>query len=133
MTKREQLGEPVITFYNATLAMFLVDKTFLNTAYNFFSLQVILSSSAPAADFISTFRSNMGVSLSSRKKAQDNGEKCPTETVSYCKCRAKSEGLDITCENVNSEQLNVSIVIEYTNKAFSIFFIMQSCSFAELC
>ena len=70
----------------------------------------------------------MGVSLNSRKKAQDDGEKCPTETVSYCKCRAKSEGLDITCENVNSEQLNVSIVIEYINKGFSIFFIMRAAS-----
>ena len=36
------------------------------------------------------------------------GEKCPVENVGYCKCKTRGDGLDITCENVNSNQLNVS-------------------------
>ena len=70
--------------------------------------QVILSSSAPA-DSTPFRRSNSGVSLNGRQKVHGDGEKCPTDNVPYCRCRAKSEGLDITCENVNSEQLNVSL------------------------
>lgn len=65
--------------------------------------QVILSSSAPTDS--SPFRSNAGVTLNGRKKVHGDGEKCPTKTVSNCRCRAKSEGLDITCENVNAQQL----------------------------
>ena len=69
--------------------------------------QVILSSSAPTDS--SPFRSNAGVTLNGRKKVHGDGEKCPTKTVSNCRCRAKSEGLDITCENVNAQQLYVSL------------------------
>ena len=69
--------------------------------------QVILSSSAPTDS--SPFRSNTGVALNGRKKVHGDGEKCPTKTVSNCRCRAKSEGLDITCENVNANQLYVSL------------------------
>ena len=71
----------------------------------FLSSQVILSFSAPTD---SSFRSKSGVSLNGRTKAHGSGEKCPTDMVHYCKCRARGEGLDITCEDVNSNQLSVS-------------------------
>ena len=44
------------------------------------------------------------------------GEKCPVENVGYCKCKTRGDGLDITCENVNSNQLNVSEKYILTNK-----------------
>ena len=65
-----------------------------------------LCSSAPAEAL--NFRSNAGVTLNARKKVHGDGEKCPSETVHYCKCRARGGGLDITCENVNTDQLDVS-------------------------
>ena len=67
-----------------------------------------LCSSALTTDSIISFRSNAGVTIKSIKKDPSSSKKCPKETVSNCRCKAKSEGLDITCENVNSEQLNVS-------------------------
>ena len=80
------------------------------------SSQVILSFSAPTDN--SSFRSKSGVSLNGRKKVHGEGEKCPTEMVHYCRCRSKSEGLDITCENVNSDQLNVRL----TNSSYQMAF-----------
>lgn len=73
------------------------------------SSQVILSLSAPATDSSSSFRSKSGVTLNGRKKVHGEGEKCPSELTHYCKCRARGEGLDITCEKVNSDQLHVRL------------------------
>lgn len=73
-----------------------------------------LSYTAPATGDTSQFRAKDkenaggGVTLNGRKKVHGEGEKCPSEQVNYCKCRARGEGLDITCEKINSEQLHVS-------------------------
>ena len=49
------------------------------------------------------------------------GEKCPVENVGYCKCKTRGDGLDITCENVNSNQLNVSENIYFDKQNNSIY------------
>ena len=46
------------------------------------------------------------VKLYSRLKMHGEGEKCPT--LSYCSCKSKRTGLDVTCDRVNSYKLRVS-------------------------
>ena len=70
-----------------------------------FSSQIILSWTHPAPD---VFRGQNGVNLDGRKKAHGEGEKCPTERPGYCTCKTRGDGLDITCQDVNSNQLDVS-------------------------
>ena len=66
---------------------------------------VMISWSAPTKG---SFRVSSGVNLNGRKKIHGEGENCPTDTVNYCQCRPRGEGLDITCEGVNADQLAVS-------------------------
>lgn len=68
-----------------------------------FSSQIILSWTLPAPD---VFRGQNGVNLDGRKKAHGEGEKCPTERPGYCTCKTRGDGLDITCQDVNSNQLD---------------------------
>ena len=46
------------------------------------------------------------VKLNGRLKMHGAGEKCPT--LSYCTCKSKRTGLDVTCDRVNSYKLRVS-------------------------
>ena len=46
------------------------------------------------------------VKLYSRLKMHGEGEKCPT--LSYCSCKSKRTGLDVTSHRVNSYKLRVS-------------------------
>ena len=81
-----------------------------------FSSQIILSWTLPAPD---VFRGQNGVNLDGRKKAHGEGEKCPTERPGYCTCKTRGDGLDITCQDVNSNQLDVSYIPYF--KLFSTF------------
>ena len=78
------------------------------------SSQIILSWTLPAPD---PFRKNDGVNLNGRKKVHGEGEKCPQENPGYCRCKTRGDGLDITCEDVNSNQLDVSFlpIFRYLN------------------
>ena len=67
------------------------------------------------------FKGQNGVNLNGRKKVHGEGEKCPVENVGYCKCKTRGDGLDITCENVNSNQLNVSEKYILTNKKIQFY------------
>ena len=60
-----------------------------------------LASAAPG------FSRTSSVSLNGRSKEHGQPEKCPLG-LNHCKCRARGVGLDITCEQINGYQLNVS-------------------------
>lgn len=51
--------------------------------------------------------SNNGVRLNGRAKQHGAGEVCPR--LSYCKCRSRGKGLDITCERINAYKLEVRL------------------------
>ena len=67
-----------------------------------------LSLSLPANAAAFRSKNNAGVSLNGRKKVHGDGEKCPRQTMTNCKCKSKKMGIDITCENVNKDELHVS-------------------------
>ena len=51
-------------------------------------------------------KNNAGVALNGRKKVHGDGEKCPRQSTPHCKCRSKKSGLDITCEDVDGDELH---------------------------
>jgi len=67
-----------------------------------------LSLSVPANAAAFRSKNSAGVSLNGRSKVHGEGEKCPRQQITNCKCRSKKSGLDITCEGVNSDELHVS-------------------------
>lgn len=62
-------------------------------------------SGSPAPAEGQSFRSSTGVTLNSRSKAHGTGERCPTG-LRYCVCRTRGAGIDITCEDINTDQLH---------------------------
>ena len=109
LKKLVHFNEPKWEFLFHFVFAFLLDKMLWFLPFLVVSQLLGLNLSLPTGNGnAAAFRSknNAGVALNNRKKVHGEGEKCPRQSTTHCTCRSKKSGLDITCEDVDTDELH---------------------------